>query len=376
MISINNTLPVTSLKKQSGAAILITLFSLLVILTLLCFTTVNSVKDYARLVRNQTNHQKVFAAAESGINFGLAYLRKHHSTIVVDNNNSGKIANVSNKDITDVDNGNHSYFTISYTNPEANNFDLIKIQSSAMDSYSDSTVTISILAARQSGFITIPQATFTAKGSVSLSGNATITNISTGQTIRSGSNTSLNGSASTVSKEGVSSNKKSLAEDINQNDASLSSIANDDFFKMTFGQDKEKTKEKADLVLNYNSNSNLSNQLGQATNYGKTIWVSQNSGTASLSGNATIGSKTKPVVLVIDGNFKANGNTEIFGIVYVTKDWHNSGGGKLTIHGAVLVEGNFSGNGTPSVTYDTAVLNNLDSSNTPFTMVAGSWRDF
>ena len=123
-----------------------------------------------------------------------------------------------------------------------------------------------------------------------------------------------------------------------------------------------------------NSNTNYSSDLNGVV--GQTIWIEQTGGTARINGNTTIGSATQPVILIVNGNFKAKGNTTIYGIVYVAKNWNNGGGGNLNIIGAAVVEGNFSGKGSPNITYDPTVLNRLQETQGVFVKIPGTWRDF
>jgi hypothetical protein len=108
---------------------------------------------------------------------------------------------------------------------------------------------------------------------------------------------------------------------------------------------------------------------------GKVIYITQAPGTtATINSNVVIGSPEQPVILIVDGDFKFNGNATLYGVVYVIGDWNNTGGGNAAIYGAAIVEGDMSSTGTPELSFDTSLenLNNL----TTLVKVPGSWRDF
>ena len=52
------------------------------------------------------------------------------------------------------------------------------------------------------------------------------------------------------------------------------------------------------------------------------------------------------------------------------------GGGTATIYGSAIVEGDFNGQGTPNVVYDSDVLSNLQQNLGQYARIPGSWHDF
>lgn len=96
--------------------------------------------------------------------------------------------------------------------------------------------------------------------------------------------------------------------------------------------------------------------------------------TATINSNAVIGSPQNPVILIVDGDFKFNGNATLCGVLYVIGNWSNSGGGSASIHGAAIVEGNMSSTGTPALNFSQNIqnLNTI----TSLVKVLGTWRDF
>ncbi len=363
------------LKASKGAAVMITMFSLLLVSSLVVLSSAKSIKANTVVVRNQLFEDQAFESAEAGIEFGLVHLKENRSTIVADADSDGFIDSYTPSATTSVDNGNNTTYSIVYNNPTANNFDITQLSVTGTSDAGNVNKILTQLAIRIPFMENAPPAGFITYGGVNLSGNITIENTNTPTTIWSGGAVGLSGAANTNCGIGCGSDRNNTGTDMVENDAQLSGLSGDDFFENIMGMDKTTMQNSADINLTYGSNQNLSSVLDPDSNNGKAIWINQTGGTASFSGNSTIGSQAEPVILVINGDFKANGNTIVYGVIYVTQDWANSGGGTLTVHGAVIVEGDYSGSGTPNIIYDPLVLDNVTEL-TDFAKVAGSWRDF
>jgi len=104
------------------------------------------------------------------------------------------------------------------------------------------------------------------------------------------------------------------------------------------------------------------------------VWIEGDCDTGS---NANIGSRDKPIVLVVEGDLKINANSELWGIVVGLADFDLNGG--PVIHGSAIadVAGDLT-NGTYYQVYDESVFSNLreDTINTEITKLQYSWRDF
>lgn len=213
-----------------------------------------------------------------------------------------------------------------------------------------------------------PSAPMTAKGNIQTGGNADIINqdpTTTGLTVHAGGSNVQVGSATLTTLPGTPP-EASIAK----SDPTLSSLSDDQFFMEFFGDTKDNVKNSADLRINCNGTCNT--ELSGHT--GKLIYVT---GNTQISSNLTIGSPTAPVVLIVDGELKITGNVQIHGIVYCTAIvWDNTGMGTVNIYGGAVAEGNFTGNGTPTITYDTTVLKKLNKEMGRYAKVLGTWRDF
>lgn len=109
----------------------------------------------------------------------------------------------------------------------------------------------------------------------------------------------------------------------------------------------------------------LSGVLGQA------IVVN---GDLSSNMNFTIGSRDRPVVLIINGNWTGGGNTTIYGVVYVTGNADLAG--SKTIYGAAVIAGSVAGTGSLDLIYDPVAVGNASNNVGRAGWIPGSWRDW
>lgn len=100
------------------------------------------------------------------------------------------------------------------------------------------------------------------------------------------------------------------------------------------------------------------------------------SGSCSLN-VAQIGSLERPVVLVSDTAVSIQASTKFFGIIFVRGDITSAFSGNGKVYGSVILEGNASMTGGPSIVYNKAVLANMR--NSPdfvrYGAIPGSWSD-
>ncbi len=364
-------------KNQRGYALLLTAVIIVLGISITALITAKSLYFDQKELNNERNQALAFQAAEAGLEFGISYLYDNKSAITADTDLNGFIDGYTNAAITNVAFSNGTTFNVVYSNPVVNNFSTLQISSTGTSDNGSTTRTITQLLQIFPIVTGAPPASVIAKGNVALSGNLTvantIVNTSTNNTIWSGGTVALTGSAETIANGGIGSDKNGINSDVVHDDAGLSSLTSEQFFSGFFGDTKANASTHADIVLNNSSNYNMSATLNGVT--GKSIWVNQTGGEASFSGNATIGSAAHPVVLVINGPFKANGTTVIYGMVYIAGDWDNGGGGDLTVNGGIVVEGTLTSTGTPNVNYSPTVMQNLNGIG-DYVKVPGSWRDF
>lgn len=228
------------------------------------------------------------------------------------------------------------------------------------------------------------------KGTVNVQGSATVTNYFNNLSIWSGgplSNIGNSGktfvrnptvappAAGTVPPTPPSScsasanyvcatDKNSTGPDVIDSDPTLANLTDDELFSAVVGTTESKYADSA-LTVAPGSVGELSGFLGQA------IYVS---GDLSDNMNFTLGSRDRPVVLVIDGDWTGGGNTTIYGIVYVRGNIALTG--NKTIYGGATVEGGVSGTGSLDIIYDPLVTSNAASGTGKPGLIPGSWRDW
>lgn len=222
-----------------------------------------------------------------------------------------------------------------------------------------------------SGLSTPPAAPLTARGYVSI-GNAALGVIngdpsSNGITINAGMTIDAD-RARITTVPGTPPNASLVG-----NDPSLRNTTEAQMFSTFFGMTKDSYKTlpavkrltcpctETDILTQYNAGV-------------RQFWLD---GNLVMNANATIGSDTDPVLIVVDGNVEMRGDLRVFGVFYSTAiTWDNTGGGSALLQGAAISEGNYTGNGTPDYYYDPRVLARLRYDQSSFVRVPGSWRDF
>jgi hypothetical protein len=104
------------------------------------------------------------------------------------------------------------------------------------------------------------------------------------------------------------------------------------------------------------------------------VWVS---GNCDVNSSITIGSRSKPIILVVEGDVKINASAEIWGLLVGLSNFSLNGG--PVVHGSAISEGPSDlTNGNYSQVYDKELFDKLkdDTTNTDLAKVQYSWRDF
>ncbi len=102
------------------------------------------------------------------------------------------------------------------------------------------------------------------------------------------------------------------------------------------------------------------------------VWLA---GGLRLDRATTLGSATRPVLLVVDGPVALQAPMVIHGVIYTTSPaWADAPGAR--VHGAVIAENDFRPTGSTRIEHDAGVLARLQTQTGTYAPVPGSWRDF
>ncbi|VAW85227.1 hypothetical protein MNBD_GAMMA18-916 [hydrothermal vent metagenome] len=141
----------------------------------------------------------------------------------------------------------------------------------------------------------------------------------------------------------------------------------DTLFEKSFNTRKAALKNRANIINC--SNCSASHFTGME---GGVAWIE---GDVRITGNGTIGTADKPILIIVNGNLTMAGNNTYNGLIYATGN-HEIEGGTSRVNGAVLVEKLFFAKGALCIDYNPDILNNVGKAVGSIGKVAGSWRDF
>lgn len=361
--------------EKSGAATLVMTLVLLMLSTLIIIYAANYGALQDRAIANINRNHQAFEAAQAGLEYGINYLNKNSGTILA-NPVSGFIPAYSDSHTSNVSLPNKSSFTITYSNPVAYNYTLIKIASTGLSDDGSATHSVSQLVKFGSILLNKPSEPFDTKGSGSFTGSSQINNQYNNTTIKSASTVTLAGSAETVLSSGVSSTAASMGSDVVQNYSTFGNMSGNDFFSSYFGLSQSLVKSSIGNYYSNSSDTNYQSMLSGKT--GTSIWIDQTAGTATINGFAVIGSTANPVLMIVNGNNNYTGWVIIYGFVYINGTVTIASSANIFIIGGIATTGNLSGPGTLQIYYSPSVLTNLQ--NQPgmqyYAKVPGSWKDF
>jgi len=244
---------------------------------------------------------------------------------------------------------------------------------------------------RASSLADTPKNPVISKGGINVQGSATVTNYFTNLTIWTGEPFSSVGASGktfvrnpkvpqppitatpparpTACKESTDyiclTDKTVDGPDIIDNDLALGNLTDEEMFERYFGQDFVTYRD--DIATRSIGADQVSTLAGVN---GESIVITGASGGVSLP---SMGTRTSPVVVIIEGNLSQAGNTTIYGVVYVMDDL--SASGNLTVYGNVSVEGDVAGTGSLDIIFDPFAISNSRRLGKPG-LLSGSWRDW
>ncbi len=323
-----------------GAATLFMAVVLVTIVTLMILFAANYSIMMSKSVTNIKRSASATEAAQAGIEFGIAYITTNSSTVLA--NPVGGYVNYGSSDsnLTNVTLTNSSKYSVVFTNPIANNYQLIKITSTGVNDDGTSSKVISQLI--YAGVSSL-NAALTTQGNLVTSGNVTIPGANG---VHVGGKVTQSGNVNIGS--------------IIQNDTNLKNMTSSALFSSIFGVTMAQMQSQS-TVYNTTSGLNYSGLTGK--NYINTSVV--------VSGNYTIGTAANPVLLIINGNLIASGTMTIYGVVYVTGSTTMSG--NVNFNGGLISQGAVTMSGSVGA-YSASIVGKYTSQS--YAKIPGSWKDF
>lgn len=363
-----------NIQKVRGVATLLITLILLLTLTLIVLFAGQFSFFQEKMIANQYKNNQAFQAAEAGLEFAIPYLQLN-STVILANKVNGFLTAYADANTQNVTLANGSKYTIVYSNPTANNYDVLKITVTGVSEDNTATRTVSQYVMRGSILANVPTHPLMIQGNVSMIGNSNIINTVTSKTIQSGSTVNIQGSSQTTVQTGVGSTPGNIRSDVVQNDNSLSTMSPSDFFAKFFGMNGDTVKKNAAFTYTNSQDTNYGDLL--AGKLASIIWIDQTGGTAKITGNVEIGSPSKPVVMIVNGNLDLAGSVKIYGFVY------QMGGttatditGTIDIIGGFATSGSMNMAGNTTLNYNTGIFSNIQNTLTYYAKVPGTWKDF
>lgn len=371
--------------KQQGAATLVVAVVLLVIVLGISFFTAEVVITEKKITANEYRAKQAFHAAQAGLDYGIVYARRG-----LDQDKDG------NLDLTTASGasvGEASYL-MSFTDISSGaDMSVIELKS---DGFSDDGLiqrTASVLIGRVPLVPNPPDLPVVAKGEIALTGSLNIHNVFSNLNVWSGDTLDNWGSTDTYIRDPdwdddggwdgtqslidylgnrplsdvptiLSSTKTTRGPDVIEGDINLANVSKDDFTKNFF----DKTLAQLVTSATYSGDKDYLLGLGDDVN-GRLIHLSD----GQLNGSFTLGTRDKPVIVVVDTPLRMTGGT-INGLVIVSSVERFAGGAQIS--GGLVSESEIDGGaGTADVYFDGKVFEMIEDLYT-MEQVRGSWRDW
>ncbi len=390
-----------NMDNQKGYAVLAMILIILLSVTMLSVFITKAVVGDHHSTQNVMHGQQAFQAAQAGIEHGIVYLSENKDIIANGHVLMGSLDSSGSYSV--------SLNFIGGTNDTVN----LVATGTSLDGLTTRTIeqTVKWVEGSAGGVLAVP---LLVKGSVSLAGNAEVTNLEANYTIDTAAATvSFSGNGKTTLTSGTSSDSGTLEADINLSNATLAAMSADEFAQHVFGNTVSGLSGQhiatATVMHTGTGTTNYSSQLDEIA--GQTIYINQDGGTVVLNSNTDIGTAQDPVTIVVNGSIDISGNTEIYGNVIVTGSATYSGNTKIhgdsiaggamsvsgntdinglafaagavnasgntDINGGLAVGGAYTASGNADIIYDSVNLaGSVSSSAGKYGRIPGSWRDF
>ena len=161
-------------------------------------------------------------------------------------------------------------------------------------------------------------------------------------------------------------------------DATLAALSREQLFQRHFGLPLDRWKQQPGVHrLSCGTAAACDTALLARTQTEADVARLAIEGDLHLAGPLEIGSASRPVVLIVDGDLRLEGAIRIHGVVHAHHlHWAAAlDDASATITGAVILSGSFSTDGSPRLSYDAGLIRRLQTRAGTWVRVPGSWRD-
>lgn len=160
-------------------------------------------------------------------------------------------------------------------------------------------------------------------------------------------------------------------------DGSLAGLSPDQLFARHFGTSLQQWKSLPG-VQRMRCESDCGSALTRLIESNADVARIAVDGNLQLSGSVALADRARPVLLVVDGEVTLRGPVQIHGLVFAHRiqwDAADANTGAL-LHGAAVLSQSYSGDASPDLVYDPALMLRLKRQTGSWLRVPGSWRDF
>jgi Tfp pilus assembly protein PilX len=363
-------------KSHRGISSLVLIFTLMLLSTLFILFAAQFSILQQKITANLYRNQQAFEAAQAGLEASIPYLEANYSTIVAAAS-GGYLTPYVNSNTQNVALANGSQYSFVFSNPTANNFQLITVTSTGTTADGTSTRVVTQRIKSYSSSIPVPTVTLGSQDDVSVGNTAVISNTFTNSNIIAGGSVSFSSSGHTTTSSGTTSSTSGLGSDVTQNNSALSSLSSGTYFRNVFGVSSSSLRSIANytysFLVDHTYNANLNGLTGSI------IWIDQFFGTATINSTTVIGSIAQPVILVVNGNLLISDSAVINGFIFILNPSNAVViRSSAILNGAIATSGDLSFQGGAALNYNSAILYALPSvgGTTHYAKVPGSWRDF
>jgi hypothetical protein len=389
----------SSKKSQSGVITLVVSLMILGLSTFVTFNVSKAILMEQKITNNDARARQAFEAAEAGILAAISYLGANPD---VDGNNSiDPVFDTNSDGLGDSVSSAIGTGSVTVTTTDfSTNMTSIRIVAQGFSDDRSATRTITQTLVTIDPLPNAPDNPVITKGSMIISGSATVHNpeghstIWSGDDIDLGSNNSTSTEVPDIGDAGYpdcmdvamscnlveASNRLTPGVDVIENDSSLGNLTADEFFTNFFGTGPVSYRSSMVTIDTTAGNANTDADLATR----EVVWIEGNTTFSGITTGCTAGvtgnnvcsdANTQPSIIIVNGDVSFSGGNQFYGILFVTGNV--SMVGNTTVYGAMVVAGSATSaaGGSLDVWYQSDVLAATSLAGAT-TGSAGTWKDF